>query len=113
MIRCYHARKGSDNEIVAPLIATIDSNEEHLEDLWDCCNNSCWWGGDEDFAKMTNYKGKFNVEFTPEYRGYCNDDLIVEMQGQFYVSKSFGWDSCASFESALDYCKKNSFWCRH
>ena len=92
MIKCYHARKGSDNDVVAPLIAVIDG---------------------DDFLSMTNYKDIFNVKFTPDYRGYCNDDLIVEMDGEFYVALSFGWKVFDTFEDALDHCKKESFWVRH
>jgi len=111
MIKCYHARKNDNNEVIAPLIATINADSAELEDLWDCCNNSCWWDR-ADYASMTDYKGKFGVEFTPEYHGYCNDDLIVEMQGQFHVALSHGWGCFPSFEEALNHCKKNSYWCQ-
>lgn len=112
MIRCYHARKGSDENIVAPLIAVIDSDEEGLEAIWDCCNNSCWWDG-EDFLTMTNYRDVFDVHFTPDYRGYCNDDLIVEMKGKFHVAQEMGWDIFNTFDEALEHCKNESYWCRH
>lgn len=101
-IKCYHARRVElvietepyqtyyQGPIIAPLIATIESKEENLENIWDCCNNGCWWDN-KDFRKMTNYQDKFKVNFTKDYLGYCNSDLIVEMNNMFYVAKSFGW----------------------
>ena len=113
MIKCYHARKGSEGEIVAPLIAIISDGDYQPEELiWDCCNNSCWWEEDEDFRSMTNHKGIFNVEFTPEYRGFCNDDLIIEMDGGFYVALDIGWKKFDTFDEAFNYCKENSYWCK-
>lgn len=116
MIKCYHARKGSDGNIVAPLIAVIDCNVAALEAIWDCCNNSCWWEG-EDFRTMTHYHDvlgdDFGVNFTPDYRGYCNDDLIVHMNGKFHVSLSYGWKEFYTFDEALEHCKNESYWCSH
>ena len=120
MIRCYHARRVElvvdtepqlfyDGPMISPLIATIDSDKESLEDIWDCCNNSCWWGR-RDFRRMKNCRNKFKVKFTKEYSGYCNDDLIVEMNGVYYVAKRCGWEECSSFESALMYCRYHSIW---
>lgn len=122
MIKCYHARRVElvvdtepqlfyDGPMISPLIATIDSDNESLEDIWDCCNNSCWWGR-KDFRRMRNYKNKFRVKFTEEYSGYCNDDLIVEIDGYYHVAQSFGWRQCNSFESALRYCREHSLWCQ-
>ena len=122
MIKCYHARRVElvvdiepqlfyDGPMISPLIATIDSDNESLEDIWDCCNNSCWWKG-KDFRRMRNYKNKFRVKFTKEYSGYCNDDLIVEINGRYHVAKSCGWEQCDSFESALMYCREHSSWCQ-
>ena len=114
MIKCYHARPKtheSNSEIVAPLIATIQADNAHLEDIWDCCNNSCWWDR-ADFRLMTDYKDKFKVEFTSDYEGICNDDLIVEMQDKFHVALSHGWTAFSTFEEAFDYCKKHSYWCQ-
>ena len=112
MIKCYHARKGNDGEIVAPLIAIIDGDDYDPELIWDCCNNSCWWEG-EDFRSMTNYKDIFNVEFTPDYRGFCNDDLIIEMEGEYYAALEFGWKKFDTFDEAFDHCKNESYWCRY
>lgn len=124
-IKCYHARRvqltiDSDaldfqlfiqGPVVAPLIATIDSDEEPLEDIWDCCNNSCWCHR-KDWYRMRNYKNRFRVKFTDDYRGYCNDDLIVEMNSKFYVAKSSGWTSFKFLSDAIVYCAKNAFWCK-
>ncbi len=120
MIKCYQVRRLElvvDKEptlfyqgpIVVPLIATIDSNEENLEDIWDCCNNSCWWGR-EDYKQMTEYKGKFAVEFTDDYSGFCNDDLIVAMNGKVFLAKSVGWKEFSSLSDAVDDACEHSHW---
>jgi len=122
MIKCYHARRVElvidtepqlfyDGPMISPLVATIDSNNESLEDIWDCCNNSCWWGR-KDFRRMRNYKDKFKVKFTEDYSGYCNDDLIVEMGGVYHVAESCDWAHYKSFESALMHCRNHSHWCQ-
>lgn len=122
MIKCYHARRPElvvntepqlfyEGLLEAPLIAGIDSDSEKLEDIWDCCNNSCWWDR-SDFREMDNYNDKFKVKFTPKYMGYCNDDLIVEMKGVFFIAKSVGWKHCISFNDALEYARQHSYWCR-
>ena len=120
MIKCYHVRRielvvDTDPQlfyqgpVITPLIATIDSDKEDLEDIWDCCNNSCWWDR-EDFRQMKDYKGQFNVEFTDDYSGYCNDDLIVEMGGKYHLAKSCGWKEFDSFKEAVEYSKSHSQW---
>ena len=122
MIKCYHARRvelvvDSDpqllfqGQLITPLIAEIESDKEDLEDIWDCCNNSCWWGR-RDFRRMRNYKDKFRVKFTKDYSGYCNDDLIVEMDGEFHIALSSGWTKVSSFEAAKRYCEAHSYWCQ-
>lgn len=122
MIKCYHARRVElvvdsepqlffQGQLTAPLIATIESDKEDLEDVWDCCNNSCWWGR-RDFRRMRNYKDKFKVKFTEKYGGFCNDDLIVEMGGVFHVAKSCGWTRFKTFSAALHYCEEHSHWCQ-
>ena len=55
----------------------------------------------------------FGVNFTPDYRGFCNDDLIVHMNGKFHVSVSYGWKEFDTFDEALEHCKNESYWCRH
>ena len=123
-IKCYHARRvelvvDSDPQmfiqgpVIAPLIATITTDDEYklnLEDMWDCCNNSCWWDR-EDFRSMKDYKGKFKVDFTGDYSGYCNDDLIIEENGKYHVAKSYGWTEFDSFDDAFNYCVEHSHWC--
>lgn len=122
MIKCYHIRRIElivnttpqlfyEGPVIAPLIAEIDSNKEDLEDIWDCCNNSCW-GYREDFRGMDNYRGRFKVKFTDSYDGYCNDDLLVHMGNEFMLSLSVGWKSFPSFEEALEYSKEHSQWVR-
>ena len=122
MIKCYHARRVElvvdsepqlffQGELIYPLIAEIDSDKEDLEDIWDCCNNSCWWGR-KDFRRMRNYKDKFKVKFTNEYAGICNDDLIVEMEGKFRVALSCGWRTYKTLSRAVQHCKERSYWCR-
>lgn len=123
-IKCYHARRVElvvDSEptlffegpLITPLIATIvlDAVAFDLEDIWDCCNNSCWWDHN-DFRSMNDYKGKFKVEFTEDYSGYCNDDLIVEVNGLYYVALSCGWEMLNSFDDAVEYCREHAHWCR-
>lgn len=124
-IKCYHARRVElvvdskpqmffEGPLITPLIATITTDDDYelnLEDIWDCCNNSCWWDH-EDFRKMEDYKGKFKVKFTDDYSGYCNDDLIVEVNGKFHVSLSWGWETLDSFHDAIEYCKEHAYWCQ-
>lgn len=121
MIKCYHVRRVQlvidketqlfyDGPIIAPLIATIDSNIEELEDIWDCCNNSCWYDRG-NYMSMTNYRDKFSVKFTNDYSGYCNDDLIVEMNGLYHVAKRCGWHKASSLDDAIKYCERHSNWC--
>lgn len=124
-IKCYHARRVQlviDSEpqmffegpMITPLIAIITTDDEYKlskEEIWDCCNNSCWWDH-EDFRSMDDYRGKFRVRFTDDYSGYCNDDLIVEADGVFYVSRSFGWETLSSFNEAVKYCREHSYWCQ-
>ena len=121
MIKCYHSRRIElviDSEpqlffqgpLITPLIAAIDSDKEELEDIWDCCNNSCWYDR-KSFRQMKKYKDKFRVRFTKDYSGYCNDDLIVEMGCKFFVSRSCGWTDFDTFDDAVRYCRDHSFWC--
>lgn len=124
-IKCYHARRVElvinskpqmfiQGPVVAPLIATITTDDEYklnLEDIWDCCNNSCWWDR-EDFRNMKDYKGKFKVEFTDDYSGCCNDDLIVEENGKYHVAESVGWKDFDSFDGACYHCVEHSHWCQ-
>lgn len=120
MIKCYHARRIElvvdrnpqlffQGPVIAPLIATINSDDEDLEDIWDCCNNSCWWNG-KDFRRMKDYRGKFKVDFTDDYSGYCNSDLIVEIKGGYMLAQSVGWKRFDTFESAVEYAKDNALW---
>lgn len=120
MIKCYHVRRVElvvlsdptlyyDGPVISPLIATIDSDKENLNDIWDCCNNSCWWEY-KNYRKMDNYKDKFKVKFTKDYMGYCNSDLIVEMNNLFYVAKSIGWHTTRTFEDAVNYCINHAYW---
>ena len=63
---------------------------------------------------MTDYKGIFNVKFTDRYSGYCNDDLLVEMDGKFYLALSCGWKEFSTFNEAVGYSKEHSQWvCIH
>ena len=120
MIKCYHVRRIElvvdsnpqlffQGPVIVPLIATIHSDDEDLEDIWDCCNNSCWWGR-EDFRQMKDYKGKFKVDFTDDYSGYCNSDLIVDMRGKFALAESVGWKFFDAFDDAVKFAKDHAFW---
>lgn len=122
MIKCYHVRRIElvvDTEpqlffqgpVIAPLIATIDSDDEDVEDIWYCCNNSCWWDH-KVFREMKDYKGKFKVDFTDDYIGFCNDDLIIENGNKYWLAEEWGWKDFYSFESALKYAKKHAQWVR-
>lgn len=96
------------------LIAEIDSDKENLEVIWDCCNNSCWLDEDEDWRNMTSYERcgtEFNVKFTNNYEGYCNSDIIVEMDGKFHAAESVGWHETSSLEEASQYIKNHSWLC--
>ena len=113
MIKCFHARRNFDtDELEVPLIATIYSDNESLEAIWDCCNNSCWYGENwENMEDYNRYSTSFKVKFTPDYWGYCNDDLIIEMNNKFTVALSLGWKEFNTFESAFEWCKNNSRGC--
>ena len=125
MIKCYHVRRIEmcaelpnkpeqpqlffQGPLIAPHVATIDKDEWSLEEIWDCCNNSCWWD-EEDYKQMKDYQGQFAVEFTDKYMGYCNDDLIIEMKGKLHVAKDYGWEECNTFEEALGYVEEHGDW---
>lgn len=115
MIKCYHARRTHKDHIFeVPLIATIYSDKEDVDIIWDCCNNSCWWNG-SDYLKMKEYNRfgtNFRVDFTSKYWGYCNDDLIIEMGGKYYCSLPMGWKELDTLESAIEFCRQNSHFCR-
>lgn len=89
------------------LIAEFEGDAS-IEDMWDMCNNSCWWDG-EDYMKMTDYKGKGTCKFYPAYRGYCNSDIfVVDDNGSIYVADSCGWTVVSDMYEAMEHFKANS-----
>ena len=89
------------------LIAEFEGNAS-IEDMWDMCNNSCWWDR-ENYMQMTNYKGKGTCKFYPAYKGYCNSDIfVVDDNGSIYVADSCGWTIVSDMHEAMEHFKANS-----
>lgn len=112
----YQLKKQDNGNIISVKIAEFTQNPNarpaSIEDMWDMCNNSCWWDC-ENYMNMTNYKDKGTCKFFPDYVGYCNSDIfVIDDNNDIYVAKSVGWKKVNSKDEAIDYIKNHSMWFR-
>lgn len=97
----------ANGKVYCALIAEFEGDAS-IEDMWDMCNNSCWWNR-EDYMKMTNYKDKGTCKFYPSYKGYCNSDIfVVDDNGSVHVADSCGWTVVSDMYEAMEHFKTNS-----
>jgi len=72
--------------------------QKAIEDVWHGCNVDCWdseWKDNEPVVleDITIYP-------TPEFKGYCNSDIIVETKEGLYIAESFGWKKAETLKEA-------------
>lgn len=84
--------------------------------VWHLTNHSCWnftRGKDDDCVERKTIKAD-GCKYYPTVwdRGYTNDDICFELDGEWWCAKSIGWETLSTKDEAKRYLFEHASWVR-